>query len=204
MLIEKYFDAPGATLDRVMGTRHTSIGPSRMPRMLVGLVFVGLISCSPLSNPVAPQPALREAGDGFLTIQTEKAVYGSSEQLVRATLVNGSDRQFHAFLGDAMIDAQEQFSLMATAGSDGFLEEWVPPFEWRSMARPLMFEGGRSIVLQPHGSYTLFGYPKRDRTPLQIGPKGSTIRFRVQYFDGPPDQPGQTAHQDFSNHFILK
>lgn len=177
--------------------------PRRAPRLARHFLFLavsGLISCSHRTNPIIAVP--EQAGAGFLTIQTEKSEYAWAEVSLgtgegfRATLVNNTDLLFHATLGDRMNAAAEQQTLYVAEGSDGFLERWVPPSEWKNLDRVWLDEGVGIIEIRPHSIYRLMG--------LVTGPKTSgALRLRVQYFGQPEIQPGQ-AYQDYSNVFAVR
>ena len=177
------------------------------PAVLIGaiLLVAGLVSCSRATDPVAPmKAALQETGDGFLTIRTESVEYPMPTDPnggeFTATVVNATDRLFHARLGDAFNAAVEQSNLYAADGSHGFLEQWDAR-SWRKLQRPALIEGVRVVELRPHSTYTLRGYyssSTRDGgTPASV-----SLRFRVEYFDDAATSPDQ-AHQDFSNTFVL-
>lgn len=172
------------------------------------ILVAGLISCSPETNPVTPTGVgPQETGDGFLSIRTEKNTYPRPEgpygRDFAATIVNQTDRLFYARLGDGFIASQDQATLMAAEGSDGFLEQWDSS-EWQPLPRPVAIEGTAVIALRPRSTYTLNGYfpPARGGIGIPDPWAKVSLRFRVQYFDDPGMAPEQ-AHQDFSNTFVL-
>jgi hypothetical protein len=164
------------------------------------LAVSGLVACS---SPVKPLSSVPErAGDGFLTIRTERSEYTWAEVSltgagIRATLVNHTDRSFYAKLGDAFNAAPEQERLHIAEGSHAFVEQWVSPSSWRSLDRAVLIEGVGTIVLRPHGTYTLHGYV--------LGPENAgTFQLKVQYFDHMDAPPDEAALQDFSDTFVIK
>src|SRR6185295_9238622 len=91
----------------------------KLSRPLVFLAVAGLVSCSQRADPLGP---LLQPGGGLLSIQTEKRTYPQAEASVasgigiRASLINLTDRTFHATLGDAFNPAPEQPVLNVAEG----------------------------------------------------------------------------------------
>lgn len=164
------------------------------------LAVSGLVACTSPVKPLIPVP--QRVGDGFLTIQTEKSGYTWAEVSlrgagIRATLVNHTDRSFYARLGDGFNAALEQERLHIAEGSHAFVEQWVSPSSWRILERAVLIEGVGTIVLRPHGTYTLHGHV--------LGPENAGVfQLRVQYFDHMDVPPDAAAHQDFSDTFVIK
>jgi hypothetical protein len=164
------------------------------PLLCVAIAGAGLVSCS-RDTVTAPS----STGSDLIAIQTGKSNYTWDEVTtygINATVTNKTDRVFYASLGDGMGPPVQQV-LYAAEGSDGFLEQWVPPSSWQSQKRAVFDEGTRVIEIHPGSTYTLVGYHAGSRT-------SGVFRLKIQYHDQAEAQPGMTAHQDVSNIFTVR
>lgn len=166
-------------------------------------LFLIPFAASAIACGTATDPSLELlAGEGQLTIQTEKTSYDWDDDLsfsgsgIVATLTNTGSTDVYARMGDAFNSAEEQQTLFAVTSSDGRVERQAGD-SWLSLPGGILVEGFKAVVIKAGKSYTL-------RAHLEGPPVTGTARIRVTWFTSAADVGQGTAHNDVSNTFELR